>query len=89
MKIFLVVFQSTANDKDKIIVQIKAFGSWARISETTYAIKCEDIFTANIRDSLSEKFPGDVRFFVIEITDSAWASYKLPKAVTDWLKDRD
>ena len=91
MSVYLVTFQMTDRDRSQSMVQfIKEYGIWARITDTTWCIKATDKTTADIRDNLNAKFvlQSNERLMVVDITNSHWASYYLPKEVTDWLKEK-
>lgn len=89
MKIFLIIFQS--DDKavcNQLVERIKGFGSWARISNNAWCIKSDSKNTVDIRDSLKSLLTENKeRLMVLNISDSAWASYYIPKEVTAWLKE--
>lgn len=90
MNIFLIIFQMADDDRTSIMVNnIKEYGVWARITSTTWCIKTTDKTTADIRDNLNSKYSlqNNERLMVVNITNSPWASYYLPKDVAEWLKD--
>lgn len=54
----------------------------------SWCIKTDSRNTAEIRDNLKAVIGDSVaRIFVVNITDSAWASFAIPKEVTNWIKD--
>lgn len=87
MSRFLVTFEIEDELRPSLIEQLKRLGSWARITTNTWCVKSDDKNTVIIRDALKEAVGDNGRLFVVNITDSAWASYCIPKEVTDWLKD--
>ena len=89
MKIFLIIFQSDEEDiRNQLIERIKGLGSWARISNNAWCIKSDSKNTVDIRDSLKGLLTNNSeRLLVLNISDSAWASYYIPKEVTTWLKE--
>lgn len=89
MKIFLILFQSDDEDvRNQLVERIKGLGSWARISNSAWCIKSDCKNTVDIRDSLKSLLTNNnERLMVLNITDSAWASYYIPKEVTTWLKE--
>ena len=90
MNIFLITFQMADEDRSRSMVNyIKEYGVWARITNTTWCIKTTDKTTADIRDNLNSKYAlqNNERLMVVNITNSPWASYYLPKDVAEWLKD--
>lgn len=91
MNIYLITFEFTdSNQINNMVGAIKEYGSWARICRNTWCIKVGEKTTAEIRDALSERIPlqSTDRLLVVNITNSAWASYYVPKDVADWLKDK-
>lgn len=90
MNIYLIAFQMADNNRSlQMINNIKEYGLWARITSTTWCIKVADKTTAEIRDNLNSKssLQSNERLMVVNITNSPWASYYLPKDVADWLKE--
>lgn len=89
MNIFLIIFQSDEEDvRNRLIERIKGLGSWARISYSAWCIKSDRKNTVDIRDSLKGLLiNNNGRLMVLNISDSAWASYSVPKEVTSWLKE--
>lgn len=87
MSRFLVTFEIEDELRPSLIEQLKRLGSWARITTNTWCVMSDDKNTVIIRDALKEAVGDNGRLFVVNITDSAWASYCIPKEVTDWLKD--
>ena len=91
MKIFLIVFELFDRNRiNDMIGAIKEYGSWARICSNSWCIKVSDKTAADVRDSLSDRIPlqNTDRLLVVNITNSAWASYYLPKDVAEWLKEK-
>ena len=92
MNIYLITFGFLKNEEraKSIVDIIKEYGQWARITPYSWCIKAEDLKTAEIRDSIISKFTlqDGERLMVLNITDSPWASYNLPKPVADWLKEK-
>lgn len=91
MSVFLISFQYSGDQErgERIVAAIKSYGSWARITPFVWCIRTTDKTTADVRDEINEKCnlqDGD-RLFVVNITNSPWASYYVPKSVADWLKE--
>lgn len=90
MNLYLITFSIEDKGRNRSMIEyIKEYGQWARITPSSWCIKAEDLKTAEIRDNLNSKLPlqeGE-RLMVLNITNSAWASYNVPKSVADWLKD--
>ena len=88
MNIILITFQINAAENRKILIEnIKKIGSWARITMTTYCVKVNGMTAIEIRDRLMPLIENECFLFVVEITKSSWGSYRLPEAVTNWLKN--
>lgn len=91
MNIYLIAFQMVSGERRNALVShIKEYGIWARITESVWCIKVADKTTAEIRDFLNAKsaIQSDERLIVINITNSSWASYYIPKDVAGWLKEK-
>ncbi len=86
MSRLLVTFEVEEDSRNTVIEQLKNLGSWARITANTWCVTSDDKNTVMIRDALKEAVGVYGRVFVVDITDSAWASYGIPKEVTNWLK---
>lgn len=89
MKEILIVFEAETQElSGQLVDEIKRQGSWARLGRNIWCIKTDSRNTAEIRDNLKAVIGNRVgRIFVVNITDSAWASFALPKEVTNWIKD--
>lgn len=92
MNVYLITFQDTGDEARglRLVAAIKSYGSWARITPFTWCVKTmDDKTTAIIRDEINEKcrLQDGERLFVVNITNSPWASFYVPKEVADWLKD--
>ena len=75
--------------RNTLITLIKEQGSWARITDNTWCIKSDETKSSEVRDKLAARVAvkNTERLLVVNMTYSAWASYYLPKEVTDWLKE--
>lgn len=87
MSRLLVTFEIEDGLRATLIEQLRKLGSWARITANTWCVMTEDKNTVIIRDALKDAVGENGRLFVVNITDSAWASFRIPKEVTNWLKD--
>lgn len=67
---------------DDLINAIKAYGTWANICLSCWAIESNQT-TIEIRDNLKKHLDKNDVLFVCDFDD--WASFNLPKSVTDWL----
>lgn len=87
MKSFLITFTLQGDGSyDHFVNQIRSYGKWARITPYTWIV-ISDRRASEIRTELQEAVDGDCTVFVIEVTSSPWASYRINKDVADWLKD--
>lgn len=90
MSLFLIIFQMSDTERAATMVRlVKEYGTWARITNNTWCIKVTDKTAADIRDGFTSKFSiqSTERLMVVNMTSAGWASYYLPKEVTDWLKE--
>lgn len=91
MSLYLITFQMDSTERSHTMVNcIKEYGLWARVTLSTWYIKSENTTTAKIRDNLNSKCPlnDSERLMVVDITNSPWASYYLPREVAEWIKDK-
>lgn len=86
MKILLIMFYVEKGLQDTLIQRIKNLGSWARINTNVWCIMSYDKTEKTIREILKYEIGDEGRLFVIDITDSSWASSNLPNEVTKRLK---
>ena len=75
-------------DYEDLIGYIKSLGSWAKPLYSVWLVDT-DKTASEIRDGAMRHIDNNDKLFVAEWnTDSGWASYNLPKSVTDWLSRR-
>lgn len=75
-------------DYEDLIRYIKSLGSWAKPLYSVWLVDT-DKTVSEIRDEAKHLIDSNDKIFVAEWnTDSGWASYNLPKSVTDWLHSR-
>lgn len=89
MKELLIIFEAETQElRNQLVDEIKKQGSWARLTGNSWCIKTDSRNTAEIRDNLKAVIGDSVaRIFVVNMTNSAWASFAIPKEVTNWIKD--
>lgn len=90
MAAYIIVFQVSDEEKKKSVVEdIKRWiPSWARITDNCYIVQTSKFNSRDIRTKLChDRFSGDDRILVMNIEESGWASYNLPKEVTSFLND--
>lgn len=69
---------------DSLIEAIKAYGYWAKICKSCWAVKTDDT-DAQIRDNLNQHIDTNDTLFVCAF--DGWASLGLSDKVVEWLKD--
>lgn len=68
-----------------ILSDIKALGSWAQLSESSYAIE-SDLRPKEIYDKLAIHIDSNDSLFIITISTPYWGVG--PKEVQSWLRDK-
>ena len=71
---------------EKIRKQLKKYPNWAKIFARTWVIRTAHS-TRHVRNSLRDAIDGKGRIVVFNITDSAWATYKVEESVIEWMKE--
>ena len=75
-------------DYEDLIEYIKSLGSWAKPLYSVWFVDTNKT-VAEIRDGVMRHIDSNDKIFVAKWdTESGWASYNLPKSVTDWLRSR-
>lgn len=75
-------------DYEDLIGYIKSLGSCAKPLYSVWFVDTNKTVT-EIRDGAKRHIDSNDKIFVAEWdTESGWASYNLPKSVTDWLRSR-
>lgn len=75
-------------DYEDLIGYIKSLGSCAKPLYSVWFVDTNKTVT-EIRDGAKRHINSNDKIFVAEWdTESGWASYNLPKSVTDWLHSR-
>lgn len=70
-------------DYNKVIEAIKAYGTWAHITESTWAI-VTDKSTSDVRDHFGELMPSGSKLFVVK--SASVASWRNVICSNEWLK---
>jgi len=70
---------------DKVLTKIKAYGSWARLSESSYAVETDDS-PQTIFNAFKSIIDKNDTFLVITLTQP-WTG-RASQEVLDWLRDR-
>lgn len=83
MQCYIISFQTSLSDKTELENTIKSYGTWAKITPTTWAV-VSDKTAKDIRDHiLSNLTQGDRLMVVRSGTEAAWSN---AIASNDWLK---
>lgn len=88
MDTFLVTY--TLDDPiefyDVISSELKNYPRWAKLFSNVWIIRASSS-SKKIRDELSDVIEGKGKVIIINVTDSPWATYKIPNNVLDWMKE--
>lgn len=85
MAVLLITYDLNREAKrPNIVKDIKAYGSWAKLSESSYAIKT-DKSASTVYAELEEHIDGNDQLYVINLR-KPWMGFG-PKDVNDWLDD--
>lgn len=68
---------------EPLIKAIKGYGKWAKIGQSSWAVKTEQS-AISVRDNLEQHIDRNDKLFVCAFSE--WASWGLSEEVTDWLK---
>lgn len=70
---YIISYDMAGRDNyDDLYKAIKAYGTWARITESTWAVVTKNS-ARKIRDDLNQHLPEDSRLFVVRSgTEAAW-----------------
>ena len=85
-KTYLISYDMAEGGKyDDLYAAIKAYGTWAHITESLFAIATEQS-AKEIRENLSEHFPKGSRLFIVKSgTEAAWRNVMCSN---EWLKEK-
>lgn len=65
--------------------RLKRYPNWAKLFARAWIIKTTGS-SKRVRDELIEAIDGKGQIVVINITDSAWATYRIDEGMLDWMK---
>jgi len=68
-----------------LFAYIKTASTWAKLSKSTWIIKTSRS-ASEIRDNISGKIGSRDSILVMKVSTNYWASNKISKKITDWLK---
>lgn len=88
MNTFIVTYtlDDSTESYSKISSRLKDFTNWAKLFARVWIIRTSRSFK-RVRDELSDVIEGRGKIVVINITDSAWATYGINGRVIDWMKE--
>lgn len=66
--------------------RLKHYPNWAKLFARAWIIKTSRP-SKRVRDELIEAIEGKGQIVVINITDSAWATYRIDENMLDWMKE--
>lgn len=78
----------TLDDQSSYIAlsnRLKRYPNWGKLFARAWIIKTAKP-SQKVRDELIEAIDGNGQIVVINITDSAWATYRINEDVLDWMK---
>ena len=66
--------------------RLKRYPNWCKLFARAWIIKTS-LSSTRVRDQLMEAIDGNGQIVVINITDSAWATYRISEDMLDWMKE--
>lgn len=66
--------------------ELKKFSNWAKLSKSMWIIR-SPYSSSKVRDILSKTIDRKGEIIVINITDAAWATHRIDKKITEWMKE--
>ena len=66
--------------------RLKRYPDWAKLFDRAWIIKTTKS-SKRVRDELIEAIDCKGQIVVINITDSAWATYRINEDMLDWMKE--
>ena len=88
MNTFIVTYtlDDSTESYSKISSRLKDFPKWAKLFARVWIIRTSRS-SKRVRDELSDVIEGNGKIVVINITDSAWATYGINDRMIDWMKE--
>jgi len=88
MNTFLVTYtlDNSSESYDNISSRLKHYPNWAKLFARVWIIRTSHS-SKRVRDELSDAIYGKGQIVVINITDSAWATYRIKEDMLDWMKE--
>lgn len=87
MNSFLVTYKldNSTESYDDSSSRLKNYPNWAKPFARTWIIRTSHS-SKRVRDELADAIEGKGQIVVINITDSAWATYRINDTMLDWMK---
>lgn len=88
MNTFIVTYtlDDSTESYSKISSRLKDSPKWAKLFARVWIIRTSRS-SKRVRDELSDIIEGKGKIVVINITDSAWATYGINDRMIDWMKE--
>lgn len=90
MKTYLISYDlinpETLPEYIRLFNTIKSATFWAKPLESVWLVKTT-LSSVQIRDELVKVIDANDKIMIIEVTNN-WATFNLPKEVTDWMQQR-
>ena len=88
MKSYLIILQLGFSELSysRLISYIKTANSWAHPMPFIWVIKTS-VDIASVRDGVKSRINVSDRAFLVEVSNSMWATSNISKSVTDWMKN--
>lgn len=80
--------KANANEIDSVM---RNFHRWAKLQDCAWFC-CSNSLASEVRDSITDQLKQrnieNIPILVINVTDCGWATFKIPKNLTNWMRDR-
>lgn len=88
MNTFLVTYtlDNSSESYDYISSRLKRYPNWAKLFARVWIIRTSHS-SKHVRDELSDTIDGKGQIVVVNITDSAWATYRIDGDMLEWMKE--
>lgn len=87
MRTFLVTYNldDSSESYGAISSKLKSYPNWAKVFSRVWIIRTSHS-SKRVRDELVDAIEGKGKIVVINITDSAWATYRINDEMLEWMK---
>ena len=83
---FVTYTLKDSTDYTKLSKRLKKYPNWAKLFARAWIINTSHS-SKKVRDELVEAIEGKGQVVVINITDSAWATYDIDENLLEWMKE--